>query len=538
MKINAAIANSLWLASSWPAFTSFRRALNRPAEVQMRLLKDYLAANVDAEFGRRHGFGEIKTYEEFVRRVPMTDYDGLEPWIERIRSGESRMLTAEPVTHFVPTSGSTGPRKLIFFTAGLQCEFNRAIGAWVTDLYRRQPSVAFGKAYWSISPAVHIDNPKTSRVPVGFDDDSAYLGGTRKRIVDKLMAVPSEVQLVADMEQFRYVTLLCLLREQDLRLVSIWHPSFLTLLLDALPGFWDDLLRDIELGSCRYKDSLSPIVLRALKLHPLPQRARHLANADPLRPETIWPALKIISCWGDGHAALAKANVERRFPSVLIQSKGLLATECIVTIPFAGAYPLAITSHFFEFIDEQGQIHLAHELKKDGIYEVVVTTGGGLWRYRLRDQVQVTGLVDNTPALRFLGRAGNISDRFGEKLSEQFATQAIHAITANLTSLPRFAMLAPDESAHGWHYTLYIEGDAALRNDRQLDEFLCENIHYAYCRKLGQLQLPRIFRIENDGYEVFSRCEQCRGKRLGEIKTCSLSKEMGWSSQFKGDYLR
>jgi hypothetical protein len=536
MNITAPIANTLWLASCVPALMGYRRALRCPAKIQAQLLRDYLARDAHTTFGRSHGFGKINSCEEFARRVPLHDHDDLKPWIERIQSGESCVLAAGRVTHLVPTGGSTGARKLIPFTASLQREFNRAIGVWIADLYGRYPFVTLGTAYWSISLAIKMEN-KTSVVPVGFDDDSAYLGGARRRLLDAVMAVPSEIRLVSDIEQFRYLTLLCLLRESNLCLISIWHPSFLSLLLDALPGFWDDLLRDINSGSCRYAESLSPIILRALKLRPLPQRAGHLSRANPLQPATIWPDLKVISCWGDGHAAFAGADLQRRFPSAFIQSKGLLATECIVTIPFAGSYPLAVTSHFFEFIDAQGRIYLAHELKKNEIYEVVVTTSGGLWRYRLRDQVQVTGFVGNTPSLRFLGRAGNVSDRRGEKLSEPFVAQAIHAVTANLLSQPRFAMLAPDEDCRGCHYTLYVEGDVPAQMGDWLEKFLCENIQYAWCRKLSQLQPSRIFRIENAGYETFILRQQLDGKRIGEIKPCALSVENGWTQRFRGSYL-
>lgn len=537
MSLTAAIANLSWLASGLPATVRFRQALNHPAEIQKRLLLGYLKQNSDTKFGRSHRFEEITSYEEFARRVPLNDYEHLKPWIERIQAGEKGVLTAEPVTHLVPTSGSSGARKLIPFTTRLQHEFNCAISAWITDLYCRRPGVAMGSAYWSISPAIQIGNSETSAIPIGFDDDSTYLGGVGKRLINAVMAVPSEMRLVLDMEIFRYMSLLCLLRRGDLGLISVWHPSFLSLLLDALPAHWGDLLRDIQSGDCRYANRISPTVIRALKLRPMPQRVRLLDKANPLKPETIWPHLRVISCWGDNHAKLAKAELERRFPSSFIQCKGLIATECFVTIPYAGFYPLAITSHFFEFIDEQGRVFLAHELKENEIYEVAVTTGGGLWRYRLQDQVQVTGYFGKTPSLRFLGRAGNVSDRCGEKLSEHFVALAIQRATANLGVVPQFAMLAPDNNYHGCHYTLYIEGDVADEMGEQLEKSLCGNIHYAWCRKLGQLNAPRIFRIQKAGYETFVTRLQSDGKRIGEIKPCALSAENGWSRHFRGSYL-
>jgi len=295
------------------------------------------------------------------------------------------------------------------------------------------------------------------------------------------------------------------------------------------------LLQDIELGTCLFSDWLPPRVVRSLKLRPLPAGMRRLRNANPAELKTIWPHLEVISCWGDGHAKLAKAGLEHRFPSALIQSKGLLATEAVVTIPFSGAYPLAVRSHFFEFINEQGRVCLAPELKKNGIYEVVVTAGSGLWRYRLRDQVEVTGFVGKTPSLCFRGRAGNVSDRFGEKLSEHFVARAIQEACGAALPL-RFAMLAPDEDDSGCRYTLYIQGEVQNGLAACLDTLLRQNPHYAWCRKSGQLQPLRLFRIKAAGYETFVAFEILRGKRLGEIKPCSLSKETNWFQHLQGDF--
>jgi hypothetical protein len=535
--MTASIANSLWLATSLPAVLAFRRALGDPGRAQNALLRRYLAQNADTAFGRQHDFSKIKSYDEFTRWVPLHDYDDLRPWMDRIQRGEQKILTAERVTHFIPTSGSSSARKLIPFTAGLQGEFNRAIGPWISDLYAQQPAVMRGAAYWSISPAIAATETGASAVPIGFDDDSAYLGGIRRRLVDAVMAVPAELRLVADMEQFRYLTLLCLLRRPDLRLISVWHPFFLSLLLDALPAYWEYLLHDIEHGTCRYADCLPPAVIGSLKLRPSPRLAASLSRTQPDQFEAIWPHLKIISCWGNGHAQLALAELGRRLPRATIQAKGLLATEGVVTIPYAGIHPLAVTSHFFEFIAEGGRVCLAHQLAQNETYEVVLTTAGGLWRYRLRDQVRVTGFHGATPTLRFLGRAGNVSDRFGEKLSEQFVADGIQ-VALGAAAGHKFAMLAPDEDAGGCRYTLYLEGDPDHEIARRLEIFLCQNPHYAWCRKLGQLQPLRLFHIEAGGQAAYLARQQSLGRRLGDIKPCSLSQATGWSAFFRGRHVK
>src|SRR4051812_40835567 len=104
----ASLANSLWVGSSLPAWMNFRRALDRPAEAQWNVLRELLARNATCAYGRAYGFGEIKSYGEFARRVPLLAYEDMAPWVDRIRAGEPQVLTNERVTHLIPTSGSTG----------------------------------------------------------------------------------------------------------------------------------------------------------------------------------------------------------------------------------------------------------------------------------------------------------------------------------------------------------------------------------------------------------------------------------------------
>lgn len=394
MNWSAPIVNSLWFASSLDAWRRFKRALNRPEETQLDLLRSLLASNRACEFGRRYEFSSISTYREFAKRVPLCDYETIAPLIDRLRAGESNLLTNDRVTHLVPTSGTTTARKLIPFTDGLQREFDQAIAPWIVDLVRLRPRILGGPAYWSISPSFQ-QSIESSQIPIGFDDDVSYLGGAKAWLVRKAIVTP-EIR-GKNISDFQRETIRTLAACGDLRLISVWHPSFLTLLLDLLPA-----------GS----------------------------NA-----KDIWPNLQAISCWGDAAAEASASELAERFPGVLVQKKGLLATEAFITIPFEGAHPLALRSHFFEFMDSAGEIHLAHELRLGEKYEVVVSTSGGLWRYRLRDVVQVTGYLGKTPSLRFLGRA-NTSDLCGEKLTEQFVGSCVLRVFGR----PRFALLAPSSA--------------------------------------------------------------------------------------------
>lgn len=509
MRLRATLANVAWLTASAAAHRRFVRALRDPAAAQDRWLRAHLARHGACAYGRAHGCHQVRSYEEFARQVPIVSYDDLQPWIARIQRGEQEVLGREPVTRLLPTSGSTGARKLIPFTATLQREFNAGIGPWIVDLYARVPALAFGPAYWSVTPLAGDARAEPSAVPIGFEEDARHLGGARAWLIDAAMAVPSSVRHLRDLATFRRTVLYHLIRHADLRLVSVWHPSFFSLLLDALVSEWDWLGRE-------------------LVRHGQRGRARALRRADPVDPLTVWPNLRVVSCWTEAHAAGSAAELQRRLPRVRIQSKGLLATEACVTVPFAGRHPLALQSHFFEFIDEGGRVRPAADLRGGGVYEVVVTTGGGLWRYRLGDQVEVTAGVDRTPALRFLGRAGNVSDLRGEKLSEPF----VAGVLARLCPRARFALLAPDVSGRVPQYVLYLEDEAPPTLPAQLEAALGENPHYALARDLGQLDGVVVRRIERGGYAAFVAAETARGRRLGDIKPVALSRRPDWARIF------
>jgi hypothetical protein len=214
----------------------------------------------------------------------------------------------------------------------------------------------------------------------------------------------------------------------------------------------------------------------------------------------------------------------RRFPGVEIQPKGLIATEGFVTIPFRGAWPLAIRSHFFEFLPEDGgSSRFAWELEEGKAYSVVLTTGGGLYRYGLQDRVRVEGFLDRTPSLRFLGKEGHVSDLRGEKLHESFVAEVLARVLSGLA--PRFAMLAPEGETG---YVLYLEGDAPHGLAERLDAELSANPHYRLCRSLGQLGAVRVRTVSPGAYARYLRRCRERGQRWGDVKPLALSPLSGW----------
>jgi hypothetical protein len=371
-------------------------------------------------------------------------------------------------------------------------------------------------------------------MPIGFDDDTAYLSPLDRWLAQRVLAAPPGIVRETSIERFRYRTLLALLGAADLALISIWSPTFLLALLEALPDWADRLVAHLHDGHepGRSASSSPPIP---------PDRARARAleriftqhGPGPAAWPHLWPHLAVISCWTDASARPHFQRLQALWPSARFQGKGLLATEACVSLPLVGheGCALALTSHFFEFLEPgRAETLLAHELRLGGRYNVLVTTGGGLYRYPLGDEVEVVGYLHECPLLRFIGRGDDASDLVGEKLSEAFVADALAQAQAATSLQATFVMLSPGDVDELPHYDVALETQA---NATQIAAFmerlegeLRGNPHYAYARDLGQLGGLDVIHSADPPGSAWQRYEQAcvaRGMRLGDIKPRALA---------------
>jgi len=432
-----------------------------------------IANNKHTVYGKRYSFGEIRSVSDYQKNVPLSVYEDYITYIDRIKNKEANVLTSEPVLLLEPTSGSTTAKKLIPYTRGLQREFSAALYTWLWDLNKNFPRLKYGQFYFSITPQGNTTQsqntatePQTtatpSQTPEGFNRDDEYIGGFLGRFVAKKFCVPDSVKTIQDMDVFWETTIDHIRRAKKLRLVSVWNPTFLLIMLE-----------------------------KAKK-----------------RGKELFPHLELISCWTDGNSAPYAALLRKEFPDVYIQPKGLLATEGIMTIPVEGVGKRLTKSHFFEFIDKNGDVRLKDNLDKGDEYEIVLTTSGGFYRYRIGDLVRYNG----NGCFDFIGKTGNVSDYFGEKLNETHVREVI--------ADSGFALLVPDTD----RYVLYTE---TVMNAEAVDKALRDNFHYDYCRKLGQLKEVEVVVIKNGAQQYIDNCVRF-GMRLGDIKPACLSNRRGW----------
>ena len=470
----------------------FRQALANPQAAQQTVQADILQRLVASEYGKSLGISALDDWQ----RIPIVDYCEIEDWIESQKVSQSSLLTPEPISFYERTSGSRGPAKWIPYTRSLKRSFSHMFCVWAQDLIVNGPAFSTGKIYFCISPQLGGATPD-QEVPVGLEDDSEYLDGWLQWVLRPFLVAPPGLNRLRDPEEFKAKLCLALLQEEKLEIISIWSPSFLKVHLDYIDGHRSQLCEKLQ-------DRVSAKRLQLI--------------TDPEVPwTTIWPELKLISCWDSVNAADQAQCLRSLFPGVMVQGKGLLATEAPMTIPLIaaqGCVPL-LNEVFFEFEDEAGKIHLLHQLEIGQVYSIILSQKGGLYRYRMGDRVRCSHLYLNTPCLEFLGRSHTTSDLVGEKLHEAFVSQVLERLALEGSY---FKSLVPATQPQA-HYILLL--DSANREPeaiaQQLDEALSESPHYRYARLLGQLSPVQVW-VSKQMPEIVTQFKIQSGIKWGDIK--------------------
>ena len=88
----------------------------KPKLTQQKEFKNLISSAKNTAFGKDFNFDKINTYGDFKKHVPLNDYEGLKPYVDRIRKGEKDILWPGKPTYFAKTSGTTSGAKYIPIT--------------------------------------------------------------------------------------------------------------------------------------------------------------------------------------------------------------------------------------------------------------------------------------------------------------------------------------------------------------------------------------------------------------------------------------
>jgi hypothetical protein len=381
-----------------------------PHDVQFEWFRRLMNAARDTEWGRKYDYAGITRIEQYRERVPVSDYDTIRPWIERLRRGEQNLLWPEEIRWFAKSSGTTGDRSKfipVSETALEECHFSG--GKDVLALY--------------------CNNYPDTKM---FSGKGLTLGGSHQ---------------ICEYDNDLYYGDLSAILIQNAPFWAqfIRTPNLSIALMDAWEHKIDEMARATSVENVTTISGVPSWTLLLLK------RILEMTGKSDLRE--VWPNLELFV-----HGGVSFLPYRQQFHS-LIKSSDMRYMETynasegffgIQDRPGSDEMLLMLDyGVFYEFLpmEEVGKEFpkalSLEQVETDVNYALVISTNAGLWRYLIGDTVRFTS--KSPYRFRISGRTKSFINVFGEELMVDNADRALAvacqktgAIVSEYTVAPRF----------------------------------------------------------------------------------------------------
>lgn len=417
-----------------------------PHEVQNELFQNLISTAKGTEFGKKYGFGDMKSVETFQERVPVAAYEDLYPYIERVMKGEQNILWPSKIEWFAKSSGTTNARsKFIPVSPESLEDCHYKGGKDMLSLYvNNYPDTKLftGKGL-SIGGSHHPNefNAKTS-----CGDVSAVIMQNLPIWAEAMRTPPLKVALMDKWE------------EKIEKMVEVTVPENVTS-LSGVPTWTYVLLKRIlevtgKQNILEVWPNLELFTHGAVAFGPYRQLFRDIIPSDKMRYLEVY-------------------NASEGFFG--IQDQRDTEDEMLLMLDY-GVYYEFIPMEQFE--EENPKTLTLDQVELGKNYAIVISTNAGLWRYKIGDTVRFTNL--SPYRIKISGRTKHFINAFGEEVIVENAEAAIikaceatGAIISNFTAAPVY-MESGKRGGHEWLIEFEKEPDSLPRFTQVLDETLRE----------------------------------------------------------------
>ncbi|MFB3891629.1 MAG: GH3 auxin-responsive promoter family protein [Phycisphaerae bacterium] len=401
----------------------FRRACATPEVSQLAVLKRIVARAAGTEWGRRYGYADIRDYDQFRRRVPISQYEEMAPLWLKACEGARDVTWPGHVDYFALSSGTTAGNKLLPVTA-------EAIRSNIH------------------SGAVLLATMATRGGFKGLvSGGMLYLGGCTTLRQRGQCLYGDASGIVA-----RHIPFYGRRRT--------WPAPDIAALTD-----WEEKIRRVveryltaDVCSVSACPSWAAMVFKEMREEALRRGMGERTIGE------LWPGLTHIVSYGmafEPYRTAFDAYIGR--PVRYVNTYSSSETGMTAIQEEAGGPLTMIVGNgvFYEFIpaDKADQpdpprLHIG-QVQTGRDYALLVSTNGGIWAYALGDVVRFESLCP--PRITFAGRTQIMLSAFGEHVDMGMMEKAVaaacaktSAIVADYTVAPRFPSPAQPRPAHRW----------------------------------------------------------------------------------------
>ncbi len=395
-----------------------------PIIIQDSIFRQLIEAGKKTEFGKEFHFSKIRSYQDFARQVPISDYEGLKPYIDKTMKGTQNVIWNTDIEWFSKSSGTTSSRsKYIPVTTESLEECHFKGGKDMISLF--------------------LSNNPDSKVFLG---KSLTIGGT-------LETNPMNPEGTARAGDISAVIM------QNL---PIWAQFIRTPSLEtALMGEWEAKIE--KMANETMNENVTSIAGVPTWTIVLIQKILELKKAKNILE--VWPNLEVFF-----HGAVAFGPYRNLFKELIPSEKMQYMETYNASEGFFGLQDqkdsdelLLLLDYgiFYEFIpmeeldSKDPQAISLEDVKVGKNYALVISTNAGLWRYKIGDTIKFT----STYPFRFhiSGRTRHFINAFGEEVIVENAEKAIElaceatgSTIANFTAAPVYFDSSGSKGAHEW----------------------------------------------------------------------------------------
>jgi len=458
---------------------------------QEKLLTQLIEKGKLTQFGKDHDFSNIHTYNDYKKHVPVRDYEGLKPYIDRIVAGESAILWPGRPCYFAKTSGTTSGVKYIPITSeSLPNHFGSARNA----LFHFFGQTGRGK--WLDGKLIFLSGSPS------LDDINGVPTGRLSGISNHL--VPAWVK-----------------RSQ--------MPTYQTNCIDS----WEEKLDKIVEETLNKKMTLISGIPPWVQMYY--ERLIEVSGKSTIKE--IFPDFSMFVYGGvnyEPYRAKLEELVGGKVDSVEIYpaSEGFLAFQ---DIPGERGMFLNVASGlFYEFIPVQElgnenptRIRL-HDVQTGVNYLLVLNSNAGLWGYNIGDTVEFVSI--NPYRIVVTGRVKHFISAFGEHVIGKEVDEAMQMTcrefgirVVEFTVAPQVNPLEGGLPYHEW----WVEFDEIPEDLNRFSQFLDQemmkqNIYYDDLIQ-GVVLRPLVVRpLKRDSFRTYMKTQ---GKLGGQNKVPRLSND-------------
>ena len=472
---------------------------SNPIETQQKTFQSLIAEAKNTSFGKDHNFQQIKTYSDFVKQVPVRDYEGLKDYFERTANGEENVLWKGKPTYIAKTSGTTSGAKYIPITKQSMPFHIEATKNALFCYIQETGNVDFvnGKMiFLQGSPELELKNG----INIG------RLSGIVAHFVPKYLQknrMPSwETNCIDDWET-KVDAIVKETKNEDMTLIG-GIPSWVQM-------YYEKLQKETDLKVGELFKNLQLFVYGGVNYEPYRTKFEEMIGRRVDSIE-LYPA-------SEGFFAFQDSQKEKGM--LLLLNSGIF-------------YEFIETSKFYE---ENPKRLIIGEVEIGVNYVMIISTNAGLWGYNIGDTVQFT----STKPYRVIvsGRIKHFISAFGEhvigKEVEQAINEAMQKFQFSISEFTVAPQINPTKDELPYHEWL-IEFQTAPKNLIEIAAFMDksmqdQNTYYRDLIKGKVLQPLKISSLKEDSFNAYMKSQ---GKLGGQNKVPRLSDNRKIADQLLG----